>query len=253
MSATDRLDSEQAFHDSQARDRAATFQRDPGRLVFRDDEYLDHETGIRPAFAALGDVAGLRVLDLGCGHGMASVVLARRGAKVTAFDLSAGYVAEARQRASANGVTVDFLIADGQNLPFADHSFDRVWGNAILHHLDLKLAASELHRVLRPGGVAVFCEPWGGNPLLALARRYLPYPHKDRTPEERPLRPCDLSVLRRVFPALEVRGFQLLSMVRRVLRSGWLTTGLERCDRHLLTTFPILQRFCRYAVLTLRR
>src|SRR5436305_13390228 len=144
MSATDRLDSEQAFHDAQARDRAATFRRDPGRLVFHDDDYLDHESWVRPAFAALGDVAGRRVLDVGCGHGMASVVLARRGAAVTAFDLSAGYVAEARRRAAANDVSVDFLIADGQYLPFTDSSFDRAWGSAILHHLDLKRAAGEL-------------------------------------------------------------------------------------------------------------
>lgn len=253
MSATERLDSEQQFHDSQARSRAVTFRRAPGRLVFHDDEYLDHETWIRPAFAALGDVAGKRVLDLGCGHGMAAVVLARRGATVTAFDLSPGYVAEARRRALANDVAVDFLIADGQRLPFADASFDAVWGNAILHHLDLERTANELKRILTPGGVAVFCEPWGDNPVLALARRYLPYPHKERTPDERPLRRDDLPVLRSVFPKLRVEGFQLLSMVRRVLRPGWLTNGLERCDVRLLATFPILRRFCRYVVLTLPR
>ena len=50
-----------------------------------------------------------------------------------------------------------------------------------------------------------------------------------------------------------MQGFQLLSMVRRVLRRGWLTDGLERCDARLLAAFPPLQRFCRYAVLTLRR
>jgi len=48
----------------------------------------------------------------------------------------------------------------------------------ILHHLDLTVAARELRRVLRPGGVAVFCEPWGGNPLLNFARRRLPYAGK---------------------------------------------------------------------------
>jgi len=54
------------------------------------------------------------VLDYGCGHGMAAVVLARRGARVTAFDLSARYVAEAAARARANGVNVGFLQADGE-------------------------------------------------------------------------------------------------------------------------------------------
>jgi SAM-dependent methyltransferase len=248
MSATERL-----FHDAQARERSWTFALDPARLIFSDDDYLDHETWVRSAFAALGELSGQDVLDFGCGHGMASVVLARRGARVTAFDLSPGYVVEARQRAEANGVAVAFVVADGQRLPFADTCFDRVWGSAVLHHLDLARAAGELHRVLRPRGVAVFCEPWGDNPLLGLARRCLPYPGKDRTPDERPLCHRDLAALRRVFPSLQVRGFQLLSMLRRVLRPGRLTDGLERCDARLLRTFPALQRLCRYAVLTLRR
>src|SRR5262245_8040667 len=154
---TDRLDSERAFHDRQALDRSASFRAAPDRLQFSDDSYLDHETWVRPAFAALGDVTGLRVLDYGCGHGMAAVVLARRGARVMAFDLSPGYLAEARNRARANGVCVDYVCADGERLPFADGSFDRVWGNAVLHHLDMDRAARELRRVLRPGGSAVFC------------------------------------------------------------------------------------------------
>src|SRR5262245_18779852 len=101
---------------------------------------------------------------------MAAVVMARRGAAVTAFDLSPEYVAEARRRAAANGVTVEAVQADAENLPFADASFDAVWGCAILHHLDLTRAGPELYRVVRPGGVSVFCEPWGENPLLNFAR-----------------------------------------------------------------------------------
>src|SRR5262249_62001945 len=158
-----------------------------------------------------------------------------------------------RARAEANDVRIVFLCAAAESLPFADSSFDRVWGNAVLHHLDLGQAARELRRVLRPGGRAVFCEPWGGNPLLNWARARLPYPGKSRTPDERPLRPRDLRPLRKVFPGLTVRGFQLLSTVRRRLRPGRLTASLERMDERLLTRFPALQRFCRYIVLTLPR
>lgn len=96
MPATDRLRREQQFHDRQARDRAVTFAALPGRLRFRDADYLDHEPWVRPAIDRLGNVCDKPVLDFGCGHGMAAVVLARRGAVVTACDLSAGYVAEAR-------------------------------------------------------------------------------------------------------------------------------------------------------------
>jgi len=244
---------ERIFHDQQARQRGATFTAWPDALLVDDAAYLDHETWIRPAMARLGDVRGLRVLDYGCGHGMGSVVLARRGARVTAFDLSAGYLSEAGRRAAANDVNLDLVQADGQQLPFADAVFDRIWGNAVLHHLDLDTAGRELFRVLRPGGVAVFCEPWGENPLLRWARRHLPYPGKERTRDEEPLRLRQVRILKRIFPTVELRGYQLLSMLRRVLRPGRLTAGLERCDAVLLRQLPGLQRFCRYVVLALGR
>ena len=253
MPAPDRIASEQQFHDAQAAERAGRFA-DLGSLRFRDADYLDHETWIRPAFALLGEVRGQRVLDYGCGHGMAATVLARHGADVTGIDLSAGYVEEARRRAAANEVTAEFRQADAEHLPFRDGSFDAVWGCAILHHLDLCRAGSELHRVLRPGGVAVFCEPWGGNPVLEFARRHLPYPGKHRTPDERPLRRADLAPLRARFPDLRLRGFQLLAMARRLVgRTGPAGGFVDRADTVLLRHLPRLENWCRYVVLQLRR
>jgi SAM-dependent methyltransferase len=252
MSTMDRLVAEQAFHDRQAMGRAPHFVS-LDALRFSDDAYLDHETWIRPAIERLGYVAGLPVLDYGCGHGMAAVVLARRGARVTAFDLSPGYLTEAQRRALANEAAIEFLQADAERLPFADGHFARIWGNAILHHLDLRIATRELHRVLQPGGLAVFCEPWGENPLLAWVRQRLPYPGKERTPDELPLRLRHLRVLREVFPSMNVEGFQFLSMFRRVLRSGRVVVSLDWCDSRLLRLAPSLSRFCRYVVLTLRK
>src|SRR5262245_19677216 len=147
MAATDRLDAERCFHDRQAQDRTATFERWPEGFHVDEAEYLDHETWIRPAFAQLGEVRGFRVLDFGCGHGMMAVVLAKRGARVTAIDLSPGYLEEAALRAEGNRVGVDFVQADAERLPFADRSFERVWGNAVLHHLDVAVAARELLRI----------------------------------------------------------------------------------------------------------
>ena len=252
MIATDRRVSERVFHDRQAAERAEA-RLD---LRFNDVDYLDHETWVRPAFEQLGILSGKQVLDYGCGHGMAAVVLARAGATVTAFDLSPGYVNEARERARANRVNVECIVADGEELPFPDASFDAVWGNAILHHLDLVKAGRELHRVLKPGGVAVFCEPWGGNPALAFARRYLPYPNKDRTPDERPLTRRDLAPLRGIFPAVEVQGFQLFSMVSRAWRAGRVrgrSSPLDALDRVVLRVFPPLRNWCRYVAIALRK
>jgi ubiquinone/menaquinone biosynthesis C-methylase UbiE len=253
MEVSERIKQERAFHDNQAAVRARFFYEQPAQLLVADDDYINHETWIRPALSKLGSVRGKRVLDFGCGHGMASVVLARRGAAVTALDLSLGYLHEARTRAYANGVSVRFIQANGERLPFADRSFDRVWGNAVLHHLDIRRAAGELRRVLAPEGVAVFCEPWGGNPLVNWARRRLAYAGKERTPQETPLTKAAIEELRYSFPAMEVMGFQLLSMIARLSGPGLLVNALARMDRHVLSWFPRTQDWCRYAVLVLKR
>src|SRR5262249_49636611 len=102
---------------------------------------------------------------------MAAVVLARRGARVTAFDLSARYVAEAAARTRANGVSVTFLQADGYRLPFADGNFDRVWGNAVLHHLHLDAPARQPRRGHGPR--------WG-RPPRAASRGWCPCSNRKR-------------------------------------------------------------------------
>ena len=104
---------------------------------------------------ALGDVAGLAVLDLGCGTGRHSLWLAANGAAVTAVDFSEGMMQKARSKPGAEGIR--FLAHDlHEPLPFAEGSFDRVVSGLVLEHLrELGPFFTEAHRVLRPGGRAV--------------------------------------------------------------------------------------------------
>jgi len=80
-------------------------------------------------------------------------------------DISPGMVAAAQRNAARLGVTLDGTVADAEQLPFPDGSFDLVVGHAVLHHLpDVERALREVLRVLRPGGRFVVCgEPtrWG--------------------------------------------------------------------------------------------
>jgi ubiquinone/menaquinone biosynthesis C-methylase UbiE len=74
---------------------------------------------------ALGVEPGARILDLACGHGRHSLELARRGYRVTGLDLSAPSLEVARQRAGADGLTVEFGECDMRDIPFEDE-FDAV-------------------------------------------------------------------------------------------------------------------------------
>lgn len=110
------------------------------------------EPVVREAF---GDVAGLEVLDLGCGTGRHSLWLASAGATVTGVDFSEGMLEEARAKPGAEAVR--FLAHDLQQpLPLAAGSFDLVVSGLVLEHLAaLDAFFAEARRVLRPGGRAV--------------------------------------------------------------------------------------------------
>ncbi len=104
------------------------------------------------AIEALNLRPGAHVIDSGAGAGGAALELARRGAKVTAIDASAGMVARAIERAAAAGLTLDALVMDGQRLAFADASFDAalsVFG--VVLYPDAVAGLAELRRVVRPG------------------------------------------------------------------------------------------------------
>ncbi|MFE4469071.1 class I SAM-dependent methyltransferase [Leifsonia sp. NPDC056824] len=112
----------------------------------------------RPALVELaGDVAGHRILDVGCGSGPILADLRDRGAMVTGVDASAGMLEQARARL---GTGVDLHVADlAEPLPFDDDSFDDVVASQVLHYLkDWGPTLAELHRVLRPGGRLIVSE-----------------------------------------------------------------------------------------------
>ena len=107
----------------------------------------------RPAvLGLLGDVAGCRVLDVGCGSGLYAAELVERGAEVVGFDSSAKLVHHARRRV---GSVADLRVHDVRDPVdwLADESIDRAVMALVLHHLDDPVPAlREVHRVLRPGG-----------------------------------------------------------------------------------------------------
>jgi ubiquinone/menaquinone biosynthesis C-methylase UbiE len=112
----------------------------------------------------LGDVAGKRVLEIGCGGGQNAIALAKQGAICTGLDPSAAQLAHARDLATKLGVTIQFISGVAEDLgAFASDSFDLVLSSYAFDYVtDLQRAYTEVWRVLQPGGPFVFClsHPW---------------------------------------------------------------------------------------------
>jgi len=206
-------------------------------------------------FFSLGDVRGKRTLDLGCGDGIWSTLLGLLGAYPVGIEISELYANTAARRAELNGVgeRVAILRASAHDLPFPDRTFDLVFGNMILHHLDTLLAGSEIHRVLRPGGRGVFLEPVALSSALRRLRRssLMSAMVKDAgvSPDEEPLDRAQIARLATPFSQVRVSENQMFSRLDRLLGGEKAVRLLNDLDTRLLGAFPALRRFARYALI----
>ena len=102
---------------------------------------------------------GERILDLAAGTGTSSVPFARAGAIVVPTDFSLGMLRVGKERQPS----LPFVAGDGMHLPFRDESFDVATISFGLRNIHDRLAGlRELHRVVRPGGRLVVCDPAAG-------------------------------------------------------------------------------------------
>ena len=108
---------------------------------------------VREFFEHLPIEPGTRMLDLACGAGQLSVMAARLGAIVTGLDLAPNSIEQARARAVAENLNIDFVEGDVESLPYPDASFDLVVSLiGAMFAPRPKLVAAEMLRVCRPGG-----------------------------------------------------------------------------------------------------
>jgi ubiquinone/menaquinone biosynthesis C-methylase UbiE len=104
-------------------------------------------------FAAFRSTRGQSVLEIGVGLGTDHVQFARAGALLHGVDLTERGVELVRRRLELEGLSSDLRVADAEQLPFAEDSFDYVYSWGVLHHTpDTPGAVAEAIRVLRPGG-----------------------------------------------------------------------------------------------------
>jgi len=267
MSNAERIAREAEFHDRWAA------EIDPATALV--DESFTAVTALENAYVArtFGDVRGQRILDYGSGAAEAGVWFAKQGANVVAVDVSPGMLDAAKRLAAHHGVSIETRLVTGPEIPADRSEFDRIYGNGVLHHVDLSAAIPELARVLRPSGVGCFIEPLSYNPAIAVYRHLA---EAVRTPDERPLRFRDIRRFEPYFHEVSHREFWLSSLAifgkfflidrahpsrerywKKVITdadaNAWWFKRLPELDEVLLSRLPFLSAMCWNTVIRVAR
>lgn len=184
------------------------------------DQYHFEKLHHLPRLIPFDGLAGRDVLDVGCGAGVDLARFARGGARITGVDIADAAVALARANLAQHSLPARLLVADGERLPFPDARFDYVFAHGVVQYTaNGRRLVEEVHRVLKPGGTAVFQAynrvSWL-NALSALMKVDLE--HED-APVLRKYSPGELRALVDVFP--EVWLVYERFPVKSRLHKGW--------------------------------
>ncbi|MEM3101633.1 MAG: class I SAM-dependent methyltransferase [Candidatus Nitrosotenuis sp.] len=221
----------------------------------------------------LDNIKGKKILDIGCGAGEASVYFAKKGAHVTAIDISEAMLSVAERVARRHNVYIDTKISSSEDIGFPDETFDIVYASNLLHHVDIEPTLREVNRVLKMGGIFASWDPIAHNPLINIYRRMAT---EVRTRDEHPIRMNDLKIFYRYFSDVKTEmtwfftllifiKFYLLDRVhpneerywKKILREHKklekIYSRLERMDRVFLRLFPFLRRYCWNIVIIARK
>jgi len=109
-----------------------------------------------PMLVPFGEARGKRVLEIGTGNGADGVMFALSGGEYTGVDLTEAALEATRRHFEVMGLSGTFRAENAEALSFPDESFDMVYSHGVLHHTPgTRQAIGEVHRVLKPGGLAI--------------------------------------------------------------------------------------------------
>ena len=175
-------------------------------------------------------IKGKEVLEVGCASGSDALAYSEFCKSYVGVDISDEAIANCEELGIEKAT---FHCTDGHTLPVDDEAVDCVVVNSLLHHMDLPTTFAEIRRVLRVGGLLIFKEPLGTNPLFTLYRFLTP---SARTVDERPFTSHDLRLMSSFFDLHTVQWFGFTNIGSAYIRSPKLRSLLTSIDEFISKT-----------------
>lgn len=195
---------------------------------------------------------GQNVLEYGCAKGERSLELSARAKEISGIDISSvaidAAIRSSRKRSIGNAT---FTVMNAEDMTFEDNTFDLVFGSGIIHHLNVEKSFSEIARVLKPGGQALFLEPLGHNPLINWYRDRTP---EARTPDEHPMLKSDFKSAESLFSMIDLRTYGLTTIGSSIISNALLRNTIFHLTRpvdRVLLTVPFLKWQAWFALIRL--
>ena len=202
---------------SQSRQTLESIRSDFDRIALLSEEKWNHNEHYHSYLIGQIPEHCKQALEIGCGTGVFSRLLAQRAEKVLAIDLSPQMIRLAQER-SKLCTNIDFVIGDAMSYPFPDNQFDCIATLTTIHHLPIETILRKVRRVLKPNGVFVCLDLYQRSSLTDLFFDGLAYPLSP---------PLRLIKTGRLLPSRE-------------LREAYAEHG--KTDQYL--TLPQIQRIC---------
>lgn len=195
-----------------------------------------------------------RLLEYGCGNASLGFDVAPTAKEVIGIDISEVAIGQAQRIAGLKKLdNIKFIVDNAESMRQADDSVDVLAGSGIVHHLDIPRAMQEVRRVLRKGGIAVFAEPMGHNPIVNWYRNRTP---ELRTADEHPLMVKDIRTMAVGFARCKVTYFGFIAPVLGFLApktdpKSALTKFVWAVDK-MICRIPFVNRYAWFSLIELQ-
>ncbi|HLC51655.1 MAG TPA: class I SAM-dependent methyltransferase [Candidatus Nanoarchaeia archaeon] len=211
-----------------------------------------HKSAVEFTYKIMGDLNGKKLLEIGCGSGLQTIDFIKKGAKVTAIDISSKSVSVTRSLLKKNNLRAEVKKINAENMNLPNDSFDIVYINCVLMHANQDKTIKESLRVLKRGGIFIFKESL--KPWIATFPYRIFSPYMKSEPDYMTLNKIKLLKAKH-------REFYLFSSFLAFLfyifkdknLAGKLFSLLEPIDNFILKNIPFLRTFSWAAVGTIKK